>query len=271
MDTVPLSPRNRGVRRLRDLSRNAEARREHGLFLVEGWKLVALAFDSSALVREFYLSENVAEDPSALRLVETAIARNIPVGVLSAPALERISGTISPQPVFVLASRPETSESVLDKATFTIVCADVRDPGNMGSIVRIAMASGADVVVAASGCADPYSPKAVRASAGGIFGMPVLEGMTAEQSVEYFHHYGTAVIAAAATGGVPYMEHSFEDPFALVVGNEGNGLPVSIARHMDASVTVPLANGVESLNVASACAVLCFEAVRQRGVRSSGS
>jgi len=270
-EAAPLSPKNHGVRRLRDLSRNADARREHGLFVVEGWKLVAFAFESSIPVRELYLSKHVTEDPSALRLVDMAISRDIPVGVLSESALERVSDTISPQPVIALVSRPERNESILDGATFSILCVDVRDPGNMGSIVRIAMASGADVIIATPGCADPYSPKAVRASAGSVCSMAVLEGMTAGRSIEYFHDHGTVVIAAVAAGGIPYVEYSFGDPFVLVVGNEGSGLPVNIARHMDADVTVPLANGVESLNVASACAVLCFEAVRQRGGRGSGS
>ncbi|MCL4434433.1 MAG: RNA methyltransferase [Actinobacteria bacterium] len=266
----PLSPRNRTVHRLRDLSKSASARKEHGLFVAEGWKLVELAFDSPVVVTGLYFHENAVEDPSALRLAGMAAARSIPVCVLSEPAWKRVSDTMTPQPVLALVSRPEPSMAALDGVTFSIVCVDVRDPGNMGSVIRVAMAAGAGAVVVAPGCADPYSTKAVRSSAGSVFGMPVVEA-DAMEVMERFRRDGTVVVGTIATGGVPHTEYSFEGPFALVLGNEGSGLPGNIARHMDAMVTVPLANEVESLNVATACAVLCFEAVRQRGACSSGA
>jgi TrmH family RNA methyltransferase len=237
--------------------------------VAEGWKLVELALYSPVAVTGLYFHENAVEDPDALRLTGMAAARSIPVSVLSEAAWKRVSDTMTPQPVLALVSRPESSMTTLDGATFSIVCVDVRDPGNMGSVVRVAMAAGAGAVVATPGCADPYSTKAVRSSAGSVFGMPVVEADTMEV-MERFQRDGTAVVGTTVTGGISYTEYPFEDPFALVLGNEGSGLPGNIARHMDAMVTVPLANEVESLNVATACAVLCFEAVRQRGVRSSG-
>jgi TrmH family RNA methyltransferase len=263
---IPLSPRNRQVRWLSELSRDPNARRESSLFVVEGWKLVSLALQDST---QIYLSEDAIETKEARELTDAARLHDIPVYALSGAALDRISDTKSPQPVLAVAARRKWTPSVLEGATFVLACMNMSDPGNTGSILRIASASGAGAAIFTASSADPYSPKAVRASAGGILQVPVLDGIPPLEMITMLHDNHLAIVGTIAHGGKPYTAYSFCEPFALVIGNESSGLPDNIRKHMDASITIPLSRRMESLNAATAAAIISYEALRQRELQNN--
>jgi len=146
-----------------------------------------------------------------------------------------------------------------------VVCAEVRDPGNAGAVIRVADAAGADAVVCAAGTVDPFNPKTVRASAGSVLHLPVVvaEGAAADVLGDLGRR-GLRRVAAATRGGTPYTDAPLVPPLALVLGNEAHGVPAPLAAVLDAAVTIPLGGGAESLNVSSAAAVLCFEVARRR-------
>jgi RNA methyltransferase, TrmH family len=140
----------------------------------------------------------------------------------------------------------------------------VRDPGNAGAVIRVAHAAGAAAVVCSEGTVDPFNPKTVRASAGSVLHIPIVVAGDTAVVADALAGHGLRCVAAVSRGGTPYGEVDLTSPFALVLGNEANGLPPQLAQRLDASVTIPMGGGAESLNVSTAAAVLCFEAARRR-------
>jgi RNA methyltransferase, TrmH family len=147
------------------------------------------------------------------------------------------------------------------------VCADVRDPGNAGSLLRCADAAGADAVVLAGRSVDPYNPKAVRASTGSLFHVPVTVAESVEETVAALKRAGLAVLAADGAGDVSLDEldtPALRAPTAWVFGNEAWGLPDATSALADAVVRVPIYGRAESLNLATAAALCLYASARQQ-------
>ncbi len=167
--------------------------------------------------------------------------------------------------MLAIAARPRLRRPAdFPPAGCVLVLAGVSDPGNVGTLVRAAEASGAVGVVVGPGTADVFSPKVVRASAGSIFGVPIavvddVVAALAELAAGDRRRYGTV-----AAGGTPYTDGDLAGPIALVLGNEAHGLPADVERALDGLLTIPMAGSAESLNVAMAGSVLLFEAKRRR-------
>jgi TrmH family RNA methyltransferase len=181
----------------------------------------------------------------------------VPVFELAGGVVERVATTVTPQPVLAVARRPDVTVATLAGATFIVVAAGIQDPGNLGTILRVAEAAGADGVALLAGSVDPFSPKVVRASAGALFHVPVVPDTTVAEVAEF----GLPLLGTAAAGGTPYDEAPLEPPVAVVLGSEAHGLPPELA--VDGLVSVPHAGRAESLNVAMAAAVVCFEVARR--------
>lgn len=145
-----------------------------------------------------------------------------------------------------------------------VVCVAVRDPGNLGAILRSADAAGSAGVLVCGESADPYNPKVVRASAGAIFRLPLAVGGEAADVLDRVGEAGLRRVGTLVRGGLDYAGVSLAAPLALVLGNEASGLAPELAGRLDEAVTIPMAGGGESLNVAMAATVLCFEAARRR-------
>lgn len=184
--------------------------------------------------------------------------------------MTRVADTVTPQPVMAVFPMVHVA-AVPAGARLVVVMVDVRDPGNAGTVLRTADAAGVDAVVCCGGTVDPYNPKTVRSSAGSIFHVPIILG---EDAVTVLNRLGgpsgTGASGASAMrrlgtvvrGGEDYAAIDWTIPTALVLGNEANGLPGTLP--LDGTVGIPMAGRAESLNVGMACAVLCFEALRQR-------
>ena len=197
-------------------------------------------------------------------MVARAAAAGVRVHELAPGVLERVAGTVTPQPVLAVAPMPDV---VLDQAagtTLVVVCVDVRDPGNAGSVLRSAEAAGAGAVVFCRGSVDVFNPKTVRSSAGSLFHVPVVSGGDPVEVLQRLGEGGFRRCAAMARGGRPYDEVDLTGPSAVIVGNEASGLPAEVQRHVDVAASIPMVGRAESLNVGVAAALLCFEALRQR-------
>jgi TrmH family RNA methyltransferase len=206
--------------------------------------------------------------------VERAIGAGARAFELAPGVLERVADTVTPQPVLAVVRTPETTLEDLSDADLVVVCEDVRDPGNAGALIRSADASGAGGVICCEGTVDPFNPKTFRASAGSVLHLPVVTDVTADDALSWLRSRGFALRGAVAHGGVPHTEVDWSCRSAIVLGNEATGLSESVRPRLDDLVTVEMSGHAESLNVAIAGAVLCFEARRQRstlaGVRSRG-
>jgi TrmH family RNA methyltransferase len=183
--------------------------------------------------------------------------------------IEKVSTTRTPQPVLATAPIPSRSVTDLPSTGPVIVTVDVSDPGNLGTIIRTAEAAGAaGVVVTGGNSVDLHHPKVVRSSAGAIFGVAVVEQSDPVAALSMLGAGGRRRLATLARDGEAYDQVDLTAPCALVLGNEARGLEGQrggqLDGQLDGAVTIPIAGSAESLNVAMAAAVLCFEAARQR-------
>jgi TrmH family RNA methyltransferase len=189
--------------------------------------------------------------------------------------LEKVGSTRTPQPVLAVASIPTVDRAVLARDGLVVVAMSVSDPGNLGTLMRSAEASGAAAIVLGPGSVDAYNPKVVLASAGAIFGIAVVdaesEGWTAVEALDALGELGRQRLGATATLGTPYTDVDFTRPTALVLGNEAHGIDPAVDARLDGHVHIPMAGPAESLNVAMAATVLCFESARQRAPAAFGA
>lgn len=143
-----------------------------------------------------------------------------------------------------------------------LVCDRIQDPGNMGTMIRTAVAAGYGAVIALPGTVDIYSPKVLRATAGMVFEMPVVYVSSEEELFEIIKETGRRLAVTVPSGGSPYYDEDLKRGIALVIGNEGNGASGSIIDRADVRVTIPMKGNTESLNAAAAAAILMYEAIR---------
>jgi RNA methyltransferase, TrmH family len=203
--------------------------------------------------------------PGAPEEIETlATKAGVEVHRVSEAVLASMSDTATPQGVVARVRSPAvTIEDLELKSGLVVVLADVRDPGNAGTLMRSALAAGADGVVACSGAVDPLHPKTVRASAGAIFRIPLVRGGDLEEAIGGLRKRGL-VIVGADQNGVDAWTADLSRPLALVIGNEAWGLATSVRPALDETVSIPMPGPAESLNAGIAGSVLLFEALRQR-------
>jgi TrmH family RNA methyltransferase len=258
---------------LRALARDPRVRADASATIVEGPRVIGAALDRDAPLTAAYLG--CGARPAFGPLVGRLEAAGIPVADLKEGVLEKIGTTRTPQPVLAVAAWPAAGVAELVRLASSrpdglfVVTVDIADPGNLGTIVRSAEAAGADGVVVAGDGVDVRNPKVVRASAGAVFGVPVVEMPDAGAAVATLREHGFACFGAVASGGVAPGGLALDGPVAFVVGNEARGLDAPLLSAFDGTVTIPMAGSAESLNVAMATTVLCFEAARQRAARDA--
>jgi TrmH family RNA methyltransferase len=234
------------------------------MLVVEGAELLSVALDSGALIEAVYVAPAGRSNQAVAQVVDRVFATGVRVFDLAPGVIERIADTVAPQPLLaVVGFVPAMLEDVKDSSSI-LVCVDVRDPGNAGTMIRTADAAGVDAVICCDGTVDPTNPKTVRASAGSIFHVPVVSGGDPRLVVETLRGWGFTTVGTAVREGVDYAAFDWRRRVALVFGNEASGLTASTLEGLDERVSIPMAGHAESLNVSVATAVLCFEALRQR-------
>lgn len=248
------------VKRLRQLLDRRTARERERAFVIEGPTLLGDALDAGVRIQEVY----VAPGGGALDVVDRAVAFGVPVFDLGPGVLERVAGTVTPQPVLAVAAAVDVDLDALAGASLVVVCVDVRDPGNLGTVLRSAEASGVGGIICCSGSVDIYNPKTVRASAGSLFHTAIVARGEPVEVLSRLGAWGLRRLGTRPGGGEPYTRADLTGPTALVLGNEAQGLAPGVEVGLDGWLTVPMAGRAESLNVGMAAAVLCFEAARQR-------
>lgn len=239
------SPQNTLVKTIRRL---AQPGKREDKFLIEGRKLVDAA---TATVHGRAQIETV--------VVSSTFSGTVPEGVLAVELPERLFRSVShldsPDGILAVAERPSRGE--LPDRGLLVVCAGIQDPGNLGAIVRVAEAAGVSALVTLPDSADPYGPKAVRGSMGSVLRLPIFE-LEALEALDGFR-----LAALVPRDGVDYREADYSRPMAILLGREGAGLDPSLLAHAELALTIPMLGKVESLNVATAAALVLFEAARR--------
>ncbi len=239
------------------------ARKNRDLILIEGPKLLAEALRSKLRL------DLVAVDDHVVSVSEgfAAACSPRPLIQFSAPLMKSLSDVETHQGVVALVERPRFGREWLEKKdAFILVLDGLQDPGNVGTLLRTAEAAGVSGVLLTRGCADPLSPKALRASAGSAFRMPHILDLSPDDLLSLLPR-GVRLVAAVAGPGAAsaFGDSSLAPPIALALGSEGSGLTPQIERAASMRLRVPSAGDVESLNVGAAGAVLMFEIARRSG------
>lgn len=233
-------------------------RRRAARFLAEGPNLVEAAM-RRGLVHEVFATESAAERFAAL-------LGSAPVHLVSDKAAKALSDTVTPVGLVAVCTMPEVAlEDILSRdPTLIAVPVGVSEPGNAGTIIRVADAMGADAVVLAGDSVDPYNGKCLRASAGSIFNIPVLSAPDAVAAVAAIRDAGLQVLATTLDAAVSLEDVALDAPTAWLFGPEAHGLPSEVAALATTRVRIPMAGGAESLNVATAAAICLYQSFRSK-------
>jgi TrmH family RNA methyltransferase len=252
--TSPLGSANGRVKEARKLSRRSE-RSERRLFLAEGWKSVVEAMEVPGCLVEVFVTAAAAEQHADL-------IHGLDVGVhlVDDAAAASLSGAQAPQGIVAVCRFLDRPAEVLLEGRVVVICADVRDPGNAGTIIRTADAAGAAAVLLAGSSVDPYNDKTVRATAGSLFHVPLAVGIDPIDAVRTAQAAGYRVLAADGAGEVDLLEAGelLDGKIAWLFGNEAWGLPEEVAAAADHRVAIPIYGRAESLNLATAAAVCLY-------------
>ncbi len=236
--------------------------------MVEGPTLVADAAVAGLLVRELFVEPGATERPEVAAAVRAALAAGAEGFELDRP-LRGHTHVTSPNGLVAVVRRPAEAAPVPSAGALVLVLVAVADPGNVGTLVRVAEVSGAASVLCTAGSADPWSPKCVRSSAGSVFRVPVRARVDAAEALDELGRAGFRRVGSRAVDGVELDDADLTGSVALVLGNEAHGLPDDLRRHLDLDVTIAMAGRAESLNVAMAGAIVAHRAHSQR--RSAGA
>ncbi|PLX42159.1 MAG: hypothetical protein C0609_10000 [Deltaproteobacteria bacterium] len=264
MTESPLAPSNARVKYLKRLLSDPKVRRSEGVWIAEGVRLVEEVVASGVKIRTAFFAEDfTGERHEKLRSDIREGASE--TWILSKGAMRQVSDTQSPQGVGVVIEPPLFDDAgLLEGAKPLVILDKLRDPGNLGTIARSALAAGAGAIILTADSVDAGNPKALRASAGALLRLPVLRAGSREWLKKELKR---PIYATAGEGGSLPEERDLAAPFALIMGQEAAGLDPAWETLVDGFITIPMEGAVESLNVATATSVILFEAARQRRAR----
>jgi TrmH family RNA methyltransferase len=248
---------NAHYRAVRSLAASAAERRRSRRTLLDGAHLVAahLADAKPVLIA---VSESACAEAEVRELLERA--QHVPRVCFSDALFAQLSPVQTPTGILAVIDIPQNPEETPTTGSLLVMLDGVQDPGNVGTIIRSAAGAGADAVLLSAQCADPWSPRTLRAAMGAHFALGIYAHCDLERAACAFEG---RVIASSGRGGVAPHELILTGRIALLFGSEGGGLSEPLAKAAHAAVSIPLARGVESLNVGAAAAVILFERVRQ--------
>lgn len=262
------SVENQSVRKAMEAKTRKRGGKDY--FLAEGTHLIEMAVASSAKIEEVFFTSEFIKTLQGRRVLKRLSQTESPPGsLLEVPVniLAKISDTETPQGIIAVIAQPSISLGFLEviREPLFVLCDGIGDPGNLGTIIRVADAVAANAVVVLPGSCDPYSPKAVRATAGSIFNVPVI-GTVYSGLFAYLDDMGIDLIVTDVKAGKSLYSCDLKGPVAVALGNEARGVSDALTSRAVGAIRIPIPGRAESLNVAVAAAICLYEALRQRAV-----
>lgn len=258
------SSRNPIIKEVRSL-KNRKDREEKGLFFVEGVRIVEEALTAGAAITYAVLAESFAQGSGSYDIRARFESAGVKCYSVPDSLFDTLGDTRTPQGMLAVA---EIRPYELDGACFAdglfVILDGVRDPGNMGTIIRTADAAGFTGVIAAGDCVDIYNPKVLRSTMGSIFHIPVYIHEDITGAIRLLKAKGISIAASQLSGGCSIYGADLTAPIALVIGSEAGGISREAAAAADLLVNIPMPGRAESLNASVAAGIMIFEAVRQR-------
>lgn len=277
--TIITSPSNPRISKLQTLY-TPRGRKKNGLFLMEGLNLLEVLLDARVFPLEVYYQPALLQRTTRGKMLLDRLLHTVEVAPglveVSERVLEAVSdvqttqGVVSVLPLDTFDTLHVRTRRASKQRPVLLVLDDLADPGNMGTILRTALAADVDTVLLTPDCVDYLSPKVVRAAAGAHVTLPVEANLawdTIEKMIALHCENIPRVLLAEAHSEHLYYDQDLATPFALVIGNEAHGPSQEAHRRATQTVTIPLSNGVESLNAAMATGIILYEAVRQSRTR----
>lgn len=260
--TIISSTNNAGLKNLSLLLKKAKERQEQGIYVIEGLKMFEEALDAGLLVKA-YASESFYHN----KLSENQdYFANFDFDIITDSLFNSVSETKTPQGIMATVKQKKYSlESILETPdAHLLVLEDIRDPGNLGTMIRTAEGAGISGIILNSSCVDVYNPKVIRSTMGSIYRVPLYIAKNFIDVLQEVKKHDINIVAAHLKGIHYDTEGSFGGKCAILIGNEANGLSEEASAFSDTLIKIPMAGKVESLNAAVAAAILMYEAARQR-------
>lgn len=248
---------NEKVKKIAKLLTSAKSRKEEGLFVVEGERIVSEI--PSSRIKECYVSEKFTN--------KDKLPTDIDIEMVSDQVMKKMSGTMNPQGVLCLVTIKEDSfDSFMalhsEGKLRVLLLENLQDPGNIGTMIRTAEGAEFDVIIADNRTVDVYNPKVTRSTMGSLFRVPVIYTDDLAEAIKKLQKSGVCIYAAHLNGECDYTDVSYGERAAIMIGNEGNGLSDEISALSDTLVKIPMSGKVESLNAAVAAALMMYEVRR---------
>ncbi len=253
------SVHNPRIKWVHELQSRSKVRKEENVFVAEGVRLCEETLQAGWTAQLVFHTEDLNLRGQAV--VESFQSLGVSIEVVAPHVMHAISDTETPQGILAVLERRVLP--LPDFLNFVLIADGVRDPGNLGTILRTTRAAGVQAVFIPPGTVDPFSPKVVRAGMGVHFWLPILV-LSWKEIYSQLSKSNLHVYLAAAGEGQPYLLADFRAPIALIVGGEAQGVGEQARKITDQYIFIPMPGGGESLNVAAAAAILLFEVVRQR-------
>jgi TrmH family RNA methyltransferase len=245
--------------------KSKKGREQNGCFLLEGLRLAEEALLAAWPLDYALLSEYSLVNQRLRDILTLLLKQKVPVYKLSGDVFKQVADTEHSQGLLLIARLPVARRRLPPQVDFLLLTDRLSDPGNLGTIMRTAWAVGAEGLLLAPGCADPFCPKATRASMGAVLRLPLLCFEDETALLALLKERGLALFAAIADGDIRYDEAPLDQPLVWLFGSEAAGLSAFWRKVATHSVYLPMASGAESLNVASAAAVLLYATAAKRG------
>ena len=277
------SSKNEKIKTISALLKSKKARDEHGAFVIEGIRLFRDTLRTAPeYLESVFVSESFLIKSGDINTNIDRIKDSVPIYTVKDSVFDGISDTVTTQGVLAIVRKPEyTLKNILngtyfsrdcqksesggkssgilqDKARFLIL-ENIQDPGNLGTMLRTAEAAGMSAIIMSPDCTDIFSPKVVRSSMGSIFRMPFIYCGDFLEALGKIKEEKVKIYAAYLRGGISYREAEFGDRYAILIGNEGNGLTDAAVNEADQRIFIPMAGEIESLNAAVAAAILMYK------------
>lgn len=254
------STSNQQIKEVSRLMQKARERKKDRLFVVEGFKMVKEALDLG-LVKKIYLSEELEEEETE-RCNFLSAQEN--VEWVKKEVFKSLSDTMTPQGILAVVKMPEYTLSDLYGQQNLLFLEDVRDPGNVGTMVRTAEGASFGGVILSKESADLFNPKVVRSTMGSIFRMPYYYVESVPETILQAKEHGFFIVGTHLRGEHNYTDVSYAGKTGIVIGNESRGMTGESAAAVSTLVKIPMAGKVESLNASVAAAVMMYEVARQQ-------
>lgn len=258
------SSNNPYIKEYRRLAGSRKQRRSAGRLALEGPHLIAEALAAGLHPELLFVTRRFLEEGG--EDICSALPEQCRCYLLSPALFARLADTETPQEIAAIFpfQEPDLNAPFSGALSLVIILDRLQDPGNLGTIIRTAAAAGVDALFYGPGCVDPYSPKALRSSAGALFHLPPVQTAEPLQLLKRLQGCGMAVVAAQPRGGRNFWEIDYRRDTAVLIGSESRGLSPELVAAADTPVYIPQISFSDSLNAAIAAAVIIYEALRQR-------